>query len=717
MSTILAKIKTDLKWMAVLILPFLLWLAVYHNLFIGKSTITGDNNNYFHAMVYHFQSLTRGEFPLWMPFQSWGTLDNFDFRTVGDLNPIFLLIPVQIFFGSSPYTAFVVTMALYFWIGCLGFYLLAYSITKDRYLSLVAYILWMFSGMGVVLWTQLSILTTIVPTIWFFVFLIGFLRAKEKNRMRYAAGLTFVVMILLTTYLPFFFLTTFLCFLTAILFIAPGYCIQALRSLAGFIKQHPWVSLLFLSAVVLSAFPWGLWYQQVHLGENVILIDRAPQGSKDQLSVGLGMINSGSLFSQALWFELFSGFRAQMNFSAYIPLFAFIGIGLSLINRLRREQIILFVTGLLLFLVSSAGVAPVHKFLYEHVLIFRMFRNYFMFWQFIEAVVILYVIGELKEFLSFFPASRGKGRDIINVLGVNGFFIFFLSRIDDVPSSSFWTVILSAIWLCLYVAGAFKSLKSLFQWGMIVIVLINPMQVYGYYQPIFTGSAKIEPLGGPPQFSYMRPVQGSGFNENSAYYDRVKLFQDESGFVKRGYVGINGSHRLYTNVPEKSLKEYVRYKFVVYDRTSLSDSKNPDFKRLADNLGSFFNEALVDDARALGVSPGGDIAQPLPGPSPELRVTKFTLNTIEVDTNFLKKKFLVYNDSFHNGWQASIDGQSVALFRANVAFKGVWIQPGPHHMVLTFNPLEHVFLWCLLFVFVAWLGGLLFFWGMRWLRY
>ena len=55
-------------------------------------------------------------------------------------------------------------------------------------------------------------------------------------------------------------------------------------------------------------------------------------------------------------------------------------------------------------------------------------------------------------------------------------------------------------------------------------------------------------------------------------------------------------------------------------------------------------------------------------------------------------RFLVYNDSFHSGWRVAVNGKPQKLYRANIAFKGVWVPGGEHIVLLRYRPLwQHIF--------------------------
>ena len=47
--------------------------------------------------------------------------------------------------------------------------------------------------------------------------------------------------------------------------------------------------------------------------------------------------------------------------------------------------------------------------------------------------------------------------------------------------------------------------------------------------------------------------------------------------------------------------------------------------------------------------------------------------------------WLVYADSFHPGWKATINGQAVPIYEANVAFKAVHLKQGKNIVRLVFR--------------------------------
>ncbi|VAX36305.1 hypothetical protein MNBD_UNCLBAC01-2 [hydrothermal vent metagenome] len=124
---------------------------------------------------------------------------------------------------------------IYYLIGNLGFYFLAQRLFKEKRLAYIAFILLMFSSMGAALFQQMQIFFLFTAGVWFFYFLVGFAQTMEK---KYFLGITFSSMVLVTTYMPFHFLTIFLIF---ILFFSIFYLKEfgrILKRSGGFISKN-----------------------------------------------------------------------------------------------------------------------------------------------------------------------------------------------------------------------------------------------------------------------------------------------------------------------------------------------------------------------------------------------------------------------------------------------------------------------------------------------
>lgn len=62
--------------------------------------------------------------------------------------------------------------------------------------------------------------------------------------------------------------------------------------------------------------------------------------------------------------------------------------------------------------------------------------------------------------------------------------------------------------------------------------------------------------------------------------------------------------------------------------------------------------------------------------------------TINIETNLEKSRFLVINEAWSAGWQATIDGQPATLYRASYLAQGLVVPQGPHKVLLSYDPPE-----------------------------
>jgi hypothetical protein len=73
-------------------------------------------------------------------------------------------------------------------------------------------------------------------------------------------------------------------------------------------------------------------------------------------------------------------------------------------------------------------------------------------------------------------------------------------------------------------------------------------------------------------------------------------------------------------------------------------------------------------------------------------------NTVKFRTNFPAPKFLVYTDNFQSNWQGRINDRPAKIYKTNLAFKGLWLEPGEQTVVLRFGKDSDYLLNGLLFV-------------------
>ena len=87
------------------------------------------------------------------------------------------------------------------------------------------------------------------------------------------------------------------------------------------------------------------------------------------------------------------------------------------------------------------------------------------------------------------------------------------------------------------------------------------------------------------------------------------------------------------------------------------------------------------------------------------------MNSVQLKTDFSRRRFLVYNDNFYPGWRVFVNGREEKLYRANYAFKGVWVDPGEWAIEFRFGSPGRIMLgYGLMAVFALVLLLLILFW-------
>lgn len=76
-----------------------------------------------------------------------------------------------------------------------------------------------------------------------------------------------------------------------------------------------------------------------------------------------------------------------------------------------------------------------------------------------------------------------------------------------------------------------------------------------------------------------------------------------------------------------------------------------------------------------------------PQPTASLSILQYSLHTVTIAVETDQAGYLVLPDAYYPGWQATLDAQPTSIWRANYAFRAVYVPAGQHTVQFVFNPL------------------------------
>ena len=147
---------------------------------------------------------------------------------------------------------------------------------------------------------------------------------------------------------------------------------------------------------------------------------------------------------------------------------------------------------------------------------------------------------------------------------------------------------------------------------------------------------------------------------------------------------------LFMNMERKTFFNYVQHKFIVYDQVQLLKEKHTE-KSLAQlihhfnqlNNIAYISEEPLPKLKNNNPKPKAEI---ISSQSSNLEIIDFNVNSIIFKTHYQTPKFLVYNDSYDSHWKVKINQHAQRIYRANLAFKGIFLPPGENIVHFYFEP-------------------------------
>jgi hypothetical protein len=704
--------ESFLRRLVLLVIPFLFWMFLFKDFLSGKTILNADTLANYVFVKYYLNNLLNGVVPLWEPFVFLGRPFVY-ILNAGLMNPLIYLIVFLKTLGVDYNQAYLIYLAVYYFVGLVGFYLLAKRLFQNEFYAFCAYILLLFSGMGSMLFNQFGILMVFFPAVWFFYFLFSFIHSSQRC---YFLGIFFTLLLMTGSCYPFYFLTLFLIFLIFVSALFPKNVFKAFSDIFSFIKNNKLLTGGCCLAFIIAVTPLMLYALNDKGGEFIsptrhhrdclINLEDCFQGSVMKYSdtAYLGTLNERMEMTRL--FSHLNKAPYDMDSFFYIPFICYALIFISFFTVFDRQRLLLLGLIFIILLLSFGAYAPVYRLFYEHIFYFKYFRNLFFFMAFLIPLIILFSIAQFKAIIEHrinFPQRHIPLSIGIVLTGLAFFFI--LKNQGDILPSSYWTLIgTCALFSFLFYSAVFKN-KILFGLLFMFLALLEPNEVFSYYQ----FNARYTQCDVPnkhvvPTFSFIRPRHNEKpptcpyFEARDFNFESNMTFQDSDGYIPKfpGDIVSSWAYLMYLNATPETIDRYIHHKFVAYDYV-MPWSDIPEIKR-----GQAFVSALENNKNLAFIStdevplsfsktetfPKEDksIATIISSQNDHFQVIHFDVNSLKLSTNFPQRKFLVYNDVYSKAWSVYINGKRDLVYRANIAFKGIWVPAGKNAIEFRYDP-------------------------------
>jgi len=654
-------------------ISFLVWMFIFGGFLRNELRLIRDAIPYWTHFRFLISNLASGIYPLWDPWWNSGVPAEFFLRRIGNFNPLYLSILLLYKLGLSLKIAYLLFLSFYYFLGMAAFYLIANKIFKNSLAAFLAFLLLTFSSLSAQLFFSF-IVFVFVPIFWFFYFLLAFSESQQKH---FFIGMVFTLMIILTTYIPFYFLTMFLLFIICYSALYFRKFKNDIRNCLSFIQRNKKTVIACALILIISLGPGVMLYKSAEGGGITLPARHKDAPTENVFTIGARKVAGGDISSQIYFNQLISNLDDLKLGVLYIPIFAYLIFLLGLVTRTNKRIILLALFGSTIFLIALTDTTPVQKFLYKHIFYFKYIRqSYHFFWFAVLPAFILMISEQFRMLINFQPNSKREKMLILTYLtAVHVGFIIFLLFQENVIWSSFLVVILSLVFFLAYVASSlFKAKDVLLKVFICLIVIAQPIEAYHH---LSEKADKSRVFHSQDTYILKYLEKRKSWRESSNSGQAVKLRKTDLYYSTPWY------YFLFSNLDDQIFNEYVKNIFIVYAR---AETLNDDFKvvdRFNKGNTAFVAEDIPDEYLNSGTN-NAATTQMITDNSPEFEVMDYTVNSIKLKTNYDTLKFLVYNDSYHKGWQASINGTKTKIYRANVAFKGLWLPAGENIVKMQF---------------------------------
>ena len=670
-----------------MVVACVLWLLLFRDYFTGRIALFSDAISYFDHTHFYLDSLKRGVFPLWDYFWQNGSPNEFFLRRIGCYNPIYLWMLLLQVLGLPSLMAYLLTLSGYFFLGTVGFYLLAKAVYKDERVAFTAFLLLLFSAVGTRIFDSYMCLV-IVPTIWFFYFTVVFLSSPGRWAL---AGLALSFLIAMNTYIPLFYLTIVfaaLIFWALLFFREAG---EAGKKVIDYIGHDRAFFITLCAVVVLALIPPLAFFMSTASG-GLSFPERHGASPLDHvLSVDTKLLSWG-VMEDLFFTTFFSDFRRFILALVYVPFFSLVLWALGGLCRINRRVLYYFALGIFFVLLGTPLAVPLHAVLYKYVFYFKYMRNLHFFLWFILLPLVIFIA---MEFLSqLLKTSLSTGRDKIQagllIIAAHAGFYLWVTGQGDAITSTFFSIGAS-LGLCLWYVLAREHARGWALWlALLIVVIPQSYQVFTYAIHNMPNRPGYEYLHLPRDFTYV-----TAENPQTAGTDQR---------CDAMYYSTAGFQELCQGVSSKAFSSLLTHKLVAYGQVVPFKHSYSDLQDTVLGDRDVAYAAGLEDRLELSAG-AGPIRFEKDGSL--LKVLRFNANRLALKANFPQKKFLVYFDNYAKGWRAFVDNHETRLFVANGSFKGVLVPPGPHTVEFRYGgTFWYAVQWTLIVLFNALFYGL-----------
>lgn len=657
-----------------------IWICSFLPLLNATKHIIDDAHPYYEHVKFYLDSLVQGIYPLWDPVRDFGVDNEFYLRRIGEFNPAYLIIIVLQKCGISFLIAHRIFLALYFFIGVAGFYFLSRRLFQNPLTHFFVLLAVIFSSLGTLSF-QSYLLLIVVPLIWFSYFSLAFL---QTPRTAYLLGGIFCGMLISITYIPFYFLTVVLCGLVALLFVFKKSYGENVRQVFRFFLKHKMVSFVSILLLLAAVTPGFLWYAQSTKGEMAVVYRHSGAETANAAALHINVVNEGGIIAPKIVAHMFFDLHQLRLGDFYLPHFIFLVLLVGIFLRINRRMIFFFVWGFLIYLIGVADASGIHRWLYEHVFFFKLFRNLQFFLWLGAFATIIYFVAEVFNSLLKTEFKTLKFKIVyfsyITFVHVSAGIFFHVQVINHVIAGTYLTILFSYLFFILLMFSSHKVMRILLPLVLFLGMSLQGMEVFRAMSRN-TPNVYAQSLYDTPYMDFSLPQKSS--------VESLLLEHNADRYLNQPFYSTQAFQDMYQNMNRTVLGLYMRPRLLLYDHMEAWDSNDPNWPRLTEAFSELKNKVFVSTELATQPAFNNNKTPPtatiITKDSAEVEVFSYKANQLVLKTHLKESRILVYNSVYHSNWRALCDDKLIQIFLANHAFMGVIVPAGEHTIIFTFQ--------------------------------